>query len=412
MLRVADFGIKSAKLPLWFGGHNTCPPGVEYNDVRTRRHNMTALRLILTAAFLLLTFSPAVVHACSCAMGGNGCGHGSLPDDVVVFLGKVTAKIAQAQPTTADVADLSAGYAVHFSVDESFHGGAEANSETVVYTGSGGGDCGYPFLVGTSYLVYASRYKGRLSTSICSGTNPEVVVGGLLKQLRAVRDTGHGFDLFGTVFVLPRGAGFVDQLESQPIDRVPVRAVGKHGSLFSTVTDEHGTYSFVWLPPDTYHLEQDLPAGLAIAHGTEPKPFVIEPDDKRDSSFGCRVDIYVRPDGQISGIVVDATGNGVPGFLTLVPTDPEEAKAAFQRGGLPGDETADGKFSLPQLPPGRYRLVFSPKIGSRVNLQQKFYWPASNAANSGAIEISLGQHVDNVRFEIPLSGLEQLAAPK
>ncbi len=83
--------------------------------------------------------------------------------------------------------------------------------------------------------------------------------------------------------------------------------------------------------------------------------------------------------------------------------DPKEAKAAFQRGGLPGDETADGKFSLPQLPPGRYRLIFSPKTARGVNLQRKFYWPASGTVNSGAVEISLGQHVYNVRFEIPLS---------
>jgi hypothetical protein len=47
-----------------------------------------------------------------------------------------------------------------------------------------------------------------------------------------------------------------------------------------------------------------------------------------------------------------------------------------------------------------------------VNLRQKFYWPPGSATNSGAIEISLGQHMENIRFEVPLSGLEQLAAPK
>jgi len=41
-----------------------------------------------------------------------------------------------------------------------------------------------------------------------------------------------------------------------------------------------------------------------------------------------------------------------------------------------------------------------------MDFRQKFYWPPSNPANSDAIEISLGQHVDNVRFEIPLSAPE------
>jgi hypothetical protein len=325
----------------------------------------------------------------------------------------VTAKIDLATPATAETFDLSRGYAVHFSVAENFHGVSVPGAEAVVYTGSGGGDCGYPFVVGTSYLVYAGvGSDGRLSTGICNGTQPEIMVGGVLKQLRAIRDAGHGFDLVGTVFVLPKGAGYADQPESQPLEGVPVRVIGTHGGLFSTVTDPHGAYSFDWLPPDTYKLEEGLPVGLTLAQGAEPQPFAITAADKQVSNFGCLVNVYVRPDGQISGTVVDVSGKGVPGFLTLEPADPKEAAAAHQRGGLPGDDTEDGKFSLPQLPPGRYRLVFIPKIGGHMNFRQKFYWSPGNAANSGAIEISLGQHVDNVRFEIPLSVSEQLAPPK
>lgn len=368
---------------------------------------MPVLSRTVIAAVAFFAFAPIAVRACSCIVVGTGCGPWPLPGEGAVFLGKVTAKVAQARPDAAGVVDLSAGYAVHFSVDESFYGGAEPGREAVVYTGSGFGDCGYPFVVRTSYLVYAGAGRdGRLSTGTCSGTKPEIISGGVLKQLRAIRDRGHGYDLFGTVFVLPKGVGSVDEIESQPLDRVPVRAVGNHGSLFSTVTDQHGVYFFTWLPPDTYRLEQDLPAGFTIA-GNPAQPLKIEARDKQLPGFACNLDVYAKPDGQISGIVVDPAGRGVPGFLTLEPADPKEAAAAHQRGGLPGDDTEDGKFSLPQLPPGRYRLVFSPKTARGVNLQQKFYWPPSNAANSGAIEIGLGQHIDDVRFEIPVSVSEK-----
>ena len=364
---------------------------------------MSALSRIVIAALAVCALVPTAVRACSCVFVGSGCGTWSSQGEGAIFLGKVTAKVAHAQPNASGNVDLSAGYAVHFSVDESFSRGAEPSRETVVYTGSGFGDCGYPFVVGTNYLVYAGAGRdGRLSTGTCSGTKPEIIAAGVLEQLRAIRDRGHGYELFGTVFVLPKGAGSIDQIESQPLDHVPVRAVGNHGSLFSTVTDQHGVYSFAWLPPDTYRLEQDLPAGFTLA-GNRPEPLKIEPSDKQVPGFACNLDVYAKPDGQISGIVVDLAGRGVPGFLTLEPADPKEAKAAFQRGGLPGDETADGKFSLPQLPPGRYRLIFSPKTARGVNLQRKFYWPASGTVNSGAIEITLGQHVNNVRFEIPLS---------
>jgi len=361
----------------------------------------------VSIALLLLICSSSSVQACSCISVGNGCGHGGDPSAGAVFLGKVTEKIAQPRPAAARAPDLPAGYAVHFSTDESFYGGAEARGETVVYTGVGDGDCGYPFVVGTSYLVYAAvGSDGRLSTSICSGTKPEIISGGVLRQLRAIRDRGHGFELFGTVYVLPKGAGYAGQAESQPLGGVPVRAIGSHGALFSTVTDPHGAYSFDWLPPDTYNLEEGLPVGFTLAVGAAPQPLVITAVDKQAPGFACNLDVYAKPDGQISGIVLDLAGRGVPGFLTLEPADPKEAAAAHQRGGLPGDDTEDGKFSLPQLPPGRYRLVFIPKIGGHMKFQQKFYWPPSNATNSGSIEIGLGQHIDDIRFEVPLTGSE------
>jgi hypothetical protein len=37
-------------------------------------------------------------------------------------------------------------------------------------TGNGGGDCGYPFKVGQSYLVYAYEKSNKLHASLCSRT--------------------------------------------------------------------------------------------------------------------------------------------------------------------------------------------------------------------------------------------------
>ena len=43
--------------------------------------------------------------------------------------------------------------------------------EVLIVTGSGGGDCGYRFEVGESYLVYAYGSRGgRLGTNICQRT--------------------------------------------------------------------------------------------------------------------------------------------------------------------------------------------------------------------------------------------------
>src|SRR5713101_10031376 len=101
---------------------------------------ITTLRPIFATALLLLIFSPSFVQACSCIVVGTGCGPWSFQGEGAVFLGKVTAKVAQARPDAGGAVELPRGYAGHFSVDENFYGGAESGREEVVYTGSGFGD--------------------------------------------------------------------------------------------------------------------------------------------------------------------------------------------------------------------------------------------------------------------------------
>jgi hypothetical protein len=98
--------------------------------------------------------------------------------------------------------------------------------------------------------------------------------------------------------------------------------------------------------------------------------------------------------------VVDAAGKALAGFITIQPANPADAAAAPRIGALPGyDAGPNGRFSLPGVPPGRYRLVFHPKNGRVVNFRGTFYWP-SNPGD--AIDLALGQHIDGVQFVAPL----------
>ena len=63
------------------------------------------------------------------------------------------------------------GIKLEFSVERSWKG--DAGEYVDLFTGRGGGDCGYPFEQGTKYLVFASRGKdGELVTSICERPAP------------------------------------------------------------------------------------------------------------------------------------------------------------------------------------------------------------------------------------------------
>ena len=75
---------------------------------------------------------------------------------------------------------------IRLSVDESFKGG-EAR-KVVLYTGWGGGDCGYAFRRGAHYLVYANEHDDELYTGTCHSTKPleeaEVEIA-ILRQIAA-----------------------------------------------------------------------------------------------------------------------------------------------------------------------------------------------------------------------------------
>lgn len=118
---------------------------------------------IFIGMFLLGSF-PAVTSACSCAELPSA--ESELERSKAVFSGKVL-----------DIKDRNVnGYmtkSVIFEVTNTWKGVEE--SQVIITTGEGGGDCGYPFIEGQEYLVYAiesDMYGGKsLVTIICDRTN-------------------------------------------------------------------------------------------------------------------------------------------------------------------------------------------------------------------------------------------------
>jgi hypothetical protein len=338
--------------------------------------------LFLAALLIPLTFS--IAAACSCVSSNTGCNQ-AWKSGEVIFLGTATAKVSIETPAPAEYF-MSERFAFHFSVTESFRGPAIPGEDFVVYTGSG-----YPFAIGTSYLVYASTFKDELTTSICTPTSPEVMVAAVLRQLRTIQIGESVDDLFGTIGTAPKGVGFADRVETKPLADITVSVINRSGVERSTTTDPKGVYSFQSLPSDTYQVEVDLPSGMSTWQRNKGDKITVEVGTKGLS--GCRVDLFARANGRISGTIVDDAGTGVPGFVTIKPADPKEAEAASRRGGLPGYTTEDGNFTLELLPPGRYRLRFNPKIDGQVNLGVPPVW-------SDVIELGFGQQIENLHFNV------------
>jgi hypothetical protein len=335
--------------------------------------------------FGLALLLPRLAMACGCVGLASRCDRSWIPQETA-FLGRVIA-----MDKTNESGFLSS-YAARFSVVENFNG-TESGAEVTVYTGMGGGDCGYPFVPGVSYLVYAGEQNGdrRLHAGICSETAPAVRVGGVLPELRAWRDHRRPDDLFGVVIQAPRGSGFGDLVESKPMASVTVRALGTNGQSSATRTDAMGAFAFRSLPLGTYKIRTDLPAGFALLSSKASA-------DVREEGSGCELEQAAKPDGRIDGTVVDAAGKPMRGFITIQPSDPREAAEARRHGGLPSyDVQPNGRFVLPLLPPGAYRLAFHPTTARGVDFGTTYYWPADVHEN---IRVDLGQHISSLRFSV------------
>jgi hypothetical protein len=297
---------------------------------------------LMIAAMVVLGFGQHVFAGCACSRPGGGCGRG-WDSGEVIFLGKVTADIQTEAPMADDSAVEDSGveysgvdpqiqillqsviikkppmnHVVHFSIAESLRGEGQPGQEIVVRTGMDergpqDGDCSYPFVVGVSYLVYASGLGDSLSTTICTFTSPEVAAGGFLCELRAIRDGQPVDSLFGTVGLLSReGNPSLRLTKMRPLGDVSVRVIDSAGRVRSTQTDERGVYAFEWLPPESYRIELDLPAEWGPLSVGADSTSAVDLTGRDPTRIGCRADIRALPDEPISGTASETSSRRSP----------------------------------------------------------------------------------------------------
>src|SRR5215204_4317253 len=151
--------------------------------------------LFLLACPLVLTALAERAEACSCMMGQPPCA--AFGAASAVFIGTAAdVRVREAKSVEAARAEPDwTPVVVRFAVLQPFLG--VEGTEVEVVTGRGGGDCGYYFRKGETYLVYA--FGGRdgkpLATSICSRTRPVADASEDLEFLRGLGARGSGVSI-------------------------------------------------------------------------------------------------------------------------------------------------------------------------------------------------------------------------
>lgn len=125
-----------------------------------RRRMLPVVSVVVCSLLLggLQLLAPSRASACSCFQADNPPPLDAVIDDAdAVFLGRVIGQ-----------REIESGRAFLFEAQSSWKGVDQ--TEVTIYTGTGGGDCGYDFVEGERYLVYAGKAPNGYGTSICTRT--------------------------------------------------------------------------------------------------------------------------------------------------------------------------------------------------------------------------------------------------
>jgi hypothetical protein len=191
----------------------------------------------MNSKYILLGMSVLIALLYSGRALGCGCEKPSSPckaygEASVVFNGTVKGftEGARKRKTNGDVDFESRLF--KFSVEETFSGAP--TKELEVATGLSLDDCGYPFVKGASYLVYAYRDErdGRLYTSSCTRTKRTANASEDLQYLRGLALTSRTVTISGKVQRYLSYAGNNAQANVPIEGAVPAQRVrGRHESM-------------------------------------------------------------------------------------------------------------------------------------------------------------------------------------
>ena len=290
-------------------------------------------------ALVLFLAAPWSASACTCARFSEPCVSFQMFDGV--FVGKVTSLsiVTTGEPRWTH-------RVVRFAVVEGFSGVSGNTIE--IRTGLGGGDCGFPFVTGRSYFVYASRSKdGVLQTNICSGTKGLAAAQTDLAYARQVAHGDERVGLYGRVERLVRPS-LDEYLKATDLGGVSVTIEGPAQQRFTAVTDAKGRFSVAGHLEGNYTVRAATPEGLPeIA----PQQVTVE--------AGKCSGVILKSDGlaSLAGRVTGLSGRPLSAVQVKLVSehdteilDSEEVRTS-----------KDGRYLIEHIPPGSYVLAVNPK---------------------------------------------------
>lgn len=317
---------------------------------------------------------PSAADACTCARSGSACEEFSRVD--AVFVGRVIGiQDSNESPKLGT-------RRVQIAVVEALRGVNPGTVNVRTYPANGG-SCGYPFVEGETYLVYAFQPEaGVLVATMCGRTRVAADVPDEIAYLRTLARPAAGATarLKGQLQSLSWPPPPHQPAESLP--RVRLTATGAAGSYTATSTAS-GEFTFEGLPLGHYELKTDTPTqfeaetkGVELLHGES-----------------CSVTyVTIWHSGRVTGRVVGQERVPVADLaLELIRADSTSATSADAF--IASRTASDGTFEFRRVPPGEFTL--------RVAKGLAFHPGVTTREQAARLKVASGQHVRLEDFRLP-----------
>jgi len=347
------------------------------------------MKALLVVAFgiAFVMGSPSRAAACSCAAAGPPC------EQFWMFDGVFAGRVASIE-TVTDVNKQGARVRKRVTLDvlEPFRNVDGATVE--VFTGQGGGDCGYPFEIGQAYLVYARTNDSVLEASICSRTRPLINAAEDLAFARAVATSpAAGGTIVGEVRHRDRHAvnPATNSREQAPLPDIPI-IVTCNGLTYRTRTDHRGRFEISGVAVGTCHVGAELTGREYIAYSSDVTV--------RDLRACASTSVVIAWDGHVSGRVFNAAGEPVRAVTVDLLNFPYKGPLTHAEWSAMTNE--DGAFEITKVPPGRYLVAINGRGGvDRTSFGVLAYLPGvANMRDATVVAVGEGEQVTLPIFEL------------
>jgi hypothetical protein len=222
-----------------------------------------------------------------------------------------------------------------------------------IYTGQGGGDCGYDFQAGERYLIEATRSRsGVFSTGICSVIRRAKHAGPVIEYLKALKEAPTQTRVMGTVARITGWGGFENALT--PVKDAQVTLRGPKQATLST--DAEGYFVVTGLPEGMYDVMVSID-GKPLPPDREWSQFLLG----RDGQLCEELSIAVPATGSVEVVILGEDGAPMRGaFVYLHSADHVDKDGDRPGWGL---TLPEGHAVVEEIPPGRYVLAMNPGSG-------------------------------------------------